>query len=315
MASCGGVTETSGLGEPIFIESGASFVRGTLPGTAPSTSATASIPTTGAQVLDIETPSTLLTEGQVGHTFSGHTSTSAYSIGVRIQGQGSGYWLLQAGGPDPTQNNDLTFQFNADIGYGLTTGNVNVLFVAFDSAGKAGEQQALSVCIAPNIPDNLNACNPQIKPPAAIVSLTWDSNADLDIVMHTPSGAIVDSKHPTTATSDSGSVPAQFLPSADPTTGYIDQDSNADCVEDNERREDIIWQSAPSSGTFLFYVSEFSACSTASSTFKITTYRQKAGADGTYSLVQTGVESGALLATQADADVGPALYVTSISFP
>lgn len=312
LAACNGVAETDGIGEPLFV-TGATFVPGAMPGHTPRASGEAAGP--GPQVLDIETASALLPQGQVGHPFSGHTSTDAYSIGVKLQGAGSGYWLMPVAGPDPTQDNDLTFNFLANVAFSAPLGNGDVLFVAFDSKGNAGDQQTLTDCVSSDLPDNLNSCDPTRKPPATIVSLSWDSNADLDIILHTPDGKIVDSKHPTTAPLQGSTVPTMYLPPTDPTTGYIDQDSNSDCVEDNQRHEDAVWESAPS-GTFNIYVNEFSACGTQASTFKVTTYQRQTSADGkTYSLVQSAQVSGQVLDSQANGGSGSPLYVASVSFP
>jgi hypothetical protein len=313
LCSCNGVVEPSGIGEPFFVES-ATFVPGELPGIAPLPNGVA--PDSGSQIVDINTTSSLLPQGQASHGFSGHASTDAYSIGVRLQDAGSGYWLMPVAGPDPSENNDLTWSFTADIGWDAPVGNQSLLFVAFDSNGNAGAQQALPICVSSYLPDNLNSCDPQIKPPAAIVSLTWDSDADMDLVVVTPDGTVVDSKHPVTAPIASGGVPTQFLPSKDKTTGYIDQDSNGDCVLDNQRHEEIVWQEAPAGGTFDLEANLFSACDAASATFKMTTYRQQVGADGkTWSLAITGSASGEMIPLQANGGAGPALYVSSISFP
>jgi hypothetical protein len=42
--------------------------------------------------------------------------------------------------------------------------------------------------------------------------------------------------------------------------GYIDDDSNANCIIDGLRREDAIWPSAPPSGQYMVRVDAASLC-------------------------------------------------------
>jgi len=306
LASCTGTSasSTTGLGEPIFVESG-TFFPGGLPGTpAPDGGA---IPDGGPQIPDLGTVNALVLAGQVGHNFSGHVTPDSYSVGVRFQDAGTGYWVVPADGPDPTDDNLLAWSFNAPLGL------QNLQFVAIDGTGQAGEQQSLPTCVVPPYPDNYNVCYPTRKPPAVVVSLLWDSNADLDLVLRTPDGKWVDPKHPTTADNPDADAGFSEAPS---TVGAIDRDSNAECVIDNLREEDATWTNAPTTGTYLIYANEFSACSTQASTFEIVTYRRVEDADaGTYSLAVTQTIGGQFLAQQANGNDEAPLYVTSISFP
>jgi hypothetical protein len=310
-AGCAPSISPTGLDEPILVENG-TFFSGRLPGSPEPDGGT--IPDGGPQVPDIETSSATILQGEVSHSFTGHLSPESYSVAVSFQDAGSGYWVVPAQGPDPTDDNLLSFSFNADFSENAPLGLQSLLFSAIDGHGKAGEQQSLTVCVLPDYPDNYNACFPKRKPPAAIVSLSWNSNADLDLVVKTPDGKWVDSKHPTTAEATGGSVPDAGL--AGTTLGAIDRDSNGNCVEDNFRREDASWTEPPVSGLYEVFANEFSACGAAATTFEITTYRRVADADaGTYALTVTQTIGGQFLAQQANGSDGKPLYVTSISFP
>lgn len=311
--ACNGVVSPAGIGEPLFVR-GATFVPGALPGHAPR--ATGEAAGAGALVTDVITGSSLIAQGRAGHDFTGHTSKDAYSIGVRFESLGSGYWLFPVAGPDPSQEGQLSWSFAADFGYGLPSGSQVMHFVAFDEQGHAGDQQAFTVCVDREFPDNLNACDARLKPPARIVALSWNTNADLDVVMRTPDGKVVDAKHPTTAASRSGGIPSTSLPSASPTTGFIDRDGNQNCVVDSRHRENIVWQEAPAdSGLFNVYISLFSACGASATTFKATTYERQQSEDGrTYELIETASVVGELLPAQANGGAGNPLYVTSVSF-
>jgi hypothetical protein len=312
LCACNGVVSPSGLGEPLVVKS-ATFLKGNLPGHAPR--ATGETAGAGAQVTDILTGSSLIAQGQSGHGFTGHVSKDAYSIGVRFESLGSGYWLLPVAGPDPSQEGQLTWSFSVDFGYALPSGSEPLVFVAFDQNGVAGDQQRFTVCVDREIPDNLNACDAKLRPPAEIVALSWDTNADVDLIVHTPDGKIVDAKHPTTAASRSGGIPTSGLPAESPTTGYIDRDGNQNCVADSSHRENLIWSEAPEGGQFNVYVNLFSACGAAATTFRVTKYQRQAIEDGkTFSLVEGDSVVGTLLPAQANGGAGNPLYVTSVSF-
>ena len=84
-----------------------------------------------------------------------------------------------------------------------------------------------------------------LNPPATgdlVVTLTWDTESNLNLHVGDPDGADIywgnQSSQPPFAFNqpDSGSF------------GYIDYDSNANCVIDGLRREDVIWPDPPPSG-------------------------------------------------------------------
>ena len=81
----------------------------------------------------------------------------------------------------------------------------------------------MTLCVDGVIPDNFNVCAPNLPPPAAVLSLDWDTAADLDLQVTTPDGKLVDAKHPTTARHGRGrrreSRPA----------GVLDVDAQAGC--------------------------------------------------------------------------------------
>jgi hypothetical protein len=75
--------------------------------------------------------------------------------------------------------------------------------------------------------------------------------------------------------------------------GFLDRDSNANCVEDAWREEDVAWAGDPDPGTYIFRVDEFSACGTVATNFILQEY-----VDGKENTAQRVV--GTLLASQAD---------------
>lgn len=312
-SACNGVTSLSGIGEPLFVQ-GATFYPGALPGAQPR--ATNEAAGLGAQVTDVLAGSALIAPGQAARSFTGHASKNADAVAVRFDGLGTGYWLLPVAGPDPSQEGQPSWSFSADFGDGIPPGAQELRFVAFDKNGHPGDQRAFPVCVAREIPDNLNVCDATRKPPATVVSLSWNSNADLDVVMRTPDGKLVDSKHPTAATTRSGGIPTSELPASNPSTAFIDRDGNGNCAIDARRRENIVWQEPPQGGgVFNVYVNLYSACGASATSFKVTTYQRQANPDGrTWTLVEASSAVGELLSAQANGGAGTALYIASVSF-
>ena len=129
------------------------------------------------------------------------------------------------------------------------------------------------MCVDGVIPDNFNACDPTLPPPAAVLSLDWDTAADLDLAgddarrqagrrqapLHRAAGAGA-------AAVAAAGVPATATrrPAAAPSAA---------------RRENLIWQKPPAPGSYLIRVNMFDACGAANARFTVTLYTASA-ADG-----------------------------------
>lgn len=299
VCGCGGEPALIGLDEPIRVPSG-TFKPGELPGSAPESNAS------GPRVTILESANNVLRPGQAGKAVGGRTTTDASAVAVRLEGSGTGYWLLPVGPPDPQANGELTFSVKYDVSRDAEPGLVRMLFAAISESGASGTQEALDVCITRAIPDNLNACDPTIAPPAAVLSLSWDTGADVDLVLVTPTGKVVDAKHPTTAT-----------PGANGTTmpnksvdGILDRDGNGACAGDQTRRENIVWQAKPAVGLYLVYANLFSACGTEGARFTITLHLSQQNGQ-TFDLVEVARASGRFIPLDANGGSGPPLYVTA----
>jgi hypothetical protein len=303
-AGCGGQTASSGAGEPIQVKT-ATFKAGVLPGVvvAPGDPAPG-----GPAVTAILSLSPLATAGQSGKALAGRTSTDAAAIAIGFEGAGSGYWLQPVGLPDPVNNGELTFDMSVDLAPTVPTGLQNLRFVAIDAAGQAGAQVASELCIGGEIPDNYNACDPTLPPPAAVISLAWDSAADLDLEVVTPDGRVVDPKHPSTA--GKGATSAQIAAG-----GAFDGDAQAGCRAQGRRRENLIWkQQAPASGTYLLRVNMFDACGATAAHFTLGVYTPEPTGDATSALVVRQELTGLLLGQQANGGAAPGLYVGAHDF-
>ena len=77
-------------------------------------------------------------------------------------------------------------------------------------------------------------------------------------------------------------------------------DSNASCVQDGYRMENVVWSDAPEVGTYVVNVDMFSACGAPAATFSFSLY-----VDGQEIVHKVG----RLLDIDADSG-GPGLFVT-----
>jgi hypothetical protein len=154
--------------------------------------------------------------------------------------------------------------------------------------------------------------NRVVTPQNAVISLSWDTEVDLDLVVVTPTGKVVGAKAPTTAT-DGAPIPPAVI--NDPSTGQLSRDSNADCEIDGIRVESLVFPGEPPAGDYRVYASLHSACGEASVNFRLVLYRRVDNGDGTYGVDTEDLATGTLLALHQDGGASLGAYVTTVSFP
>jgi hypothetical protein len=292
------VSGSANLAEPVRVESG-QFIAGTLPGIAAIDGGSAGDAGAGVdpQVTDVSFPGIVVRPGTEGVTVAGHATPTTQTVGVRFAGLGTGYWVVPVGAPDPADQGLLSWQLVADFAQDLPVGPASLVFSAIDASGSSGTRDVLGVCIDTPVPDNLNACAHGRAPPAAVISIDWDAPVELDVVVETPSGAMVGGKNFTTGGTSAGS-------------GVLDHHSNQNCVIDNIDRNDIVWQSDPPQGTYLVWVDLVRACGQPAVNFNVTLWLAEAQPDGTQRLVQQpALAHGLLTASQANGGASPGLFV------
>lgn len=307
LPGCTGVDPDRGLTEPIRVTHG-TFEAAEMPGQPPlPAEAPPGTPQIDPKITLIESVNNVFSPGQAGKSLSGRASESAVAIGLRFADLGAGYWVVPAGGLDPQAPGERTWSLGFEIGDDVPPGLHPLRIVAIDDAGAAGTQAELATCVTSPVPDNLNACDPTIEPPAAVLSLSWENEADLDLGLVTPSGKFVDAKHPSTVTGD----PEGVDPAKD---GAIDRDANAACASDSIHRENVVWPLIPAPGTYLVYVNLFDACGEAAAPFTATFYLREQRPDGTFALSEKIRAPGELFAAQANGGGAQGLYVTTFTF-
>jgi hypothetical protein len=269
-----GVRPTTGQLEPFQVQGG-QFFPGELPGS-----------DAGPAVVAINSADNLVFPGQAGKQLSGDVAAGATSILMRFADLGTGYWSVPVGSPDPQMAGALTWSASCDFSWSIPPGTHDLLFAAMGLDGVAGPAQ--------KNPYLFQSATPAGK---VVISLAWDSGADLDLHLVTPGGQELDPKHPTTAPLDAGATPP-------PGTGLLDRDSNGNCVPDGFRREDVVFAEAPPPGSYLVRVDMFSACGAPSADFVLTVT-----ADGAVAKTV----KGRLLDTDADGGgLGSGLFVAQL---
>jgi len=314
----------TGIDEPLVIrgvignskaKSLAPFIPGQLPGNILAADAAAPVVN-----VDGGTPATRLAslgsflerfvyQGQNNVGVSGTATQDVSSVAFKLKDLGTGYWVMPVGALDvATQKN--SWDISADFGRDIPEGYQYLNFVGIDGNGNAGAIQALRVCIAGRLYDGFQGCVATAKPPAAAIALTWDTNVDLDIQVLTPDGQLIEPKNPLTTPLDAGvtQIPAG--------TGRIDRDSNAACVIDGIREEDLVWATTAPKGTYGIYVNLFDSCKQPVVHFNVKVYTavDKPDVDAGKQLQSWYSADGILLEFQANGGSSRGYFVKEFLF-
>ena len=127
---------------------------------------------------------------------------------------------------------------------------------AVDAAGHLGAARVVPLAVAPATPVMGDL----------VVSLRWDGDADLDLHVVDPFGSEVFARAPSTLPPlPPGQTPD---PEAELRAGFLDFDSNAACVQDGSRNENVVWQAAPT-GHYVVRVDAFAMCGAPASRWSV----------------------------------------------
>jgi hypothetical protein len=215
---------------------GAQFVRGPMPEGSPS----------GPGVAQISLMNNNIWPGLADDPLGGALNPTATAAAVGLQ-RDVGYWILVAGPPSVATPDDPSYSATLQFSGGIVLGSYTLVVRAVDQNGSFGLPKT-QVLIAQNSP---------LNPPATgdlVVTLTWDTESNLDLHVVDPAGLDLYWGNP------SSEPPFSFDQIEGGSYGYIDYDSNADCIIDGLRREDAIWPNPPPSGTYTVRVDAPSLC-------------------------------------------------------
>lgn len=286
-----GIPANSGLTEPLQV-SGGQFISGPLPGSPPvdgglplvtgdggADGGAAPVKLPALSVTDLGLLSPLVINGS-SKSVSGRATSDAQAIGVKLEGLGTGYWVVPVADPDSDFPGQNDFAFTASFSQTDPPGRHQIVAVAIDKNGNAGTQFETPLCLEQRIPDNQHECSRSNPVPRAVFTLQWDADWDLDLHVILPDGRDVNPKAPIAYPTDAGMAP--------PNDPRIDRDSLRSCVPDGWRQEDLVFPDFPGKGNFEVYVDPFSSCNIASVRF--TAILSEAGSDG--NLHETFTRSG-----------------------
>jgi hypothetical protein len=185
----------------------------------------------------------------------------------------TGYWIVPTPLPelplDPV-NPVYTFSARFSLSPDTPTGMETLLVRGVDAAGNIGPSQMSTITVAAPTP-----------PGAMVITLDWDTNADLDlhaVVPVDPNFPLPPGVDPKTSVEVWSKAPLALPPSAagydarDPAVagaGHLDFDSNANCNIDGRRQENIIFGNPPPNGEYIVRVDAFSMCGQASAQWTV----------------------------------------------
>ena len=221
ITGCGPVPDPRGLTAWLRVEGG-QFVDSAF-----------AAPEGGPAVMGILDEQPAVRRGEAGHVIAGSIAPGGTAVSLALDGD-RGWWIVRAGVPDITAPDQPTFRALFSISPSVPLGPRALSIRAADGAGRYGPPVIDSLVVG------------ETAPPAGalVVSLAWDTEADLDLHVVAPGGFEIWSRS-----------------ARDPATGgTLDHDSNATCVIDGARAENVVWRSAPPTGSYAVRVDTPSLC-------------------------------------------------------
>jgi hypothetical protein len=232
LSACWGPAATSdpALGARMRIQSG-QFVAGAWPATAP-----------GAPGVDAVTLATnTIWPGEIDKALSGAADPASTAVAIALSTD-DGYWIVPTGVPDFSAPTLPTFDAVASFARDLAPGAYTLEIRGVDGKGEFG----------PRVTRTLTAlAAPPSDPPLRgdlVVTLTWDTESDLDLHVVDPLGNEIYHGDTETFAADGG------------ISGRLDFDSNGNCTIDGRREEGVVWTRSPPSGAYLVRIDSASLC-------------------------------------------------------
>lgn len=204
--------------------------------------------TGGPKVEALNLSKNVIFAGEVGQPFKGALDPAATSVAIGLEGD-PGYWVLVAGLPDVAAPTYPTFTTELSFAETLTAGPHTLWARAVDDS--QGEAR-----FGPAETSDLTAIHDAGPGGDLVVSLRWDTEADLDLHLVDPSGVEIWKGNINSLVIDPFNPP----PDGGPTAGILDFDSNAGCVIDGRRQEDVVYAGPPPSGHYTVRVDTFDLC-------------------------------------------------------
>ena len=255
---CSGVDPSSGQ-QALFRIPGAQYIPGPI-----DTSDRDPLPK-----VDITTQNNDLFPGVANKKISGSAGPNSTAVLVGLQGD-VGHWVVPVQDLDPFTGN-YTFSFSASFSPLTPTGDAGNLFLAFRATTRDGQ-------VGPAKLQPMTMDQPRIAG-ALVISLDWDTEADLDLHVQLPSDGDAGvneiwSRKPSGLPFGSAGASVDSGMQA----GYLDFDSNSMCVIDGRREENVIFPTAAPNGRYIVRVDTFSLCAETTARWRVSVFTNN-GAD------------------------------------
>lgn len=195
--------------------------------------------------------------GEIDQACGGEAESATLAVAVALAGD-AGYWIVRAKVPSAASPTLPAFQFSFSLATTTPPGTHQVILRAVDADGHFG----------PATVRPLDVTAPIMPVGNLVVSLTWQNQADLDLHLVLPSGLEIFKRNRTeyqTPPPSAGPVD----PNAPRDGGVLDRDSNAQCVPDGQRSENVVWREPPPKGHYIARVDTFSLCGAPSAPWKL----------------------------------------------
>jgi hypothetical protein len=210
----------------------------------------------GVNVATLSLNSNEVFPGQINFAFAGQLTQGAYAVSLYFQGD-IGYWVVPASNPDYTVPGQVDFSTSLNLAQAIAQ-------VSYGDGGPAIDVQGIDIDggFGPPLTEPLHLLSDTPTGPL-VISLAWNTEADLDLHVVFPDGTEIYRLH------RSDYVPGEIKPPpANLSTfvkarhAYLDFDSNAQCVIDGRRVENVVWgpDAGIQSGTYTVRVDTFSLC-------------------------------------------------------
>jgi hypothetical protein len=227
--------------------SGAQYVPGPFPQPSGGPATVQVVPTYGTAIVGSMCSNNPCTAADQ-EVINGLLDPGATAAVVGVQGV-DGSWIVTAGFPGVTAPNNPTISPTIELADNFPIGPFNVLVASADIDNQVGPPMQATIIAAP------------LAPPSGllVVSLLWNTAAELDLHVIDPNGSEVWSGSPNTIKPAPPGQPP-LPPSAFADGGILDNTANLNCRHDGHPHEDVIWQAPPPHGMYTVRVDPISLC-------------------------------------------------------
>jgi hypothetical protein len=246
LAACGGAASDTGLEAAVRV-AGGQFYRGSI-----DKLAGADAPA----VVDVLNSQNTIAPGLQNKQISGRLDPGSTAVAIGFAGD-VGYWILAAGVPDADSPTQPTFHASLSFSPSLSQTSYDLIVRAVAPPTVFGPAARVSLDVEQSLPPT----------GALVISLWWDTEADLDLHVVDAYGVEV----------WAGNINSYDQYAAVPTTdagawnegGILDFDSNAGCNIDGRCNENVVWAVAAPAGDYVARVDTFSLCGNAAARWTV----------------------------------------------